>query len=344
MRTITFFDTKPYDRVYFDQLAEKYGFAINYVEEKLTRYTAALAENTEAVVAFVNDTIDEKTIGRLYQEGVKAIAMRCSGYNNVDFQAAYGKLHVMRVPAYSPYAVAEYTMGMLLMLNRKLHRAYNRTREFNFSLVGLTGFDLYGKTVGVVGTGKIGQVFINICKGFGMRVLAYDPYPVENADFSYVSLEELCRESDVISLHCPLTKETFHIIDKNSIAWMKEGVYLLNTSRGALIDSEDLMEALKSKKVGAAGLDVYEEETDVFYEDFSNTIVQDDTLARLLTLPNVLITSHQAFLTKEALKNIAEVTLQNLQDFFGGKPLANEVCYHCMKNGSCKKEHKERCF
>ena len=204
MRTITFFDTKPYDRVYFDQLAEKYGFAINYVEEKLTRYTAAL-------------------------EGVKAIAMRCSGYNNVDFQAAYGKLHVMRVPAYSPYAVAEYTMGMLLMLNRKLHRAYNRTREFNFSLVGLTGFDLYGKTVGVVGTGKIGQVFINICKGFGMRVLAYDPYPVEHADFSYVSLEELCRESDVISLHCPLTKETFHIIDKNSIAWMKEGVYLLNT-------------------------------------------------------------------------------------------------------------------
>lgn len=344
MRTITFFDTKPYDKVYFDLLAKEYGFDIRYVEEKLNRHTAALAEDTEAVVAFVNDTIDEKTIERLSKEGVTILAMRCSGYNNVDFEAAYGKIHVVRVPAYSPYAVAEHAIGMLLMLNRKLHRAYNRTREFNFSLNGLTGFDLHGKTVGVIGTGKIGQVFIGICKGFGMRVLAYDPYPVEHADFAYVGLEELCRESDVISLHCPLTKETFHIIDKTSIAWMKEGTYLLNTSRGALIDSEDLMEALKSKKIGAAGLDVYEEETEVFYEDFSNTIVQDDTLARLLSLPNVLITSHQAFLTKEALKNIAEVTLQNLKDFFDGKPLVNEVCYHCMKNGSCKREHKERCF
>lgn len=344
MRTITFYDTKPYDKVYFDQMKESYGFDINYVEEKLNRNTASMAEGTEAVVAFVNDNLNEKTIEKLHEIGVKIVGMRCAGYNNVDFKAAFDKIHVVRVPAYSPYAVAEYTMGVLLMLNRKLHRAYNRTREFNFSLNGLTGFDLHEKTIGVIGTGKIGRVFIDICRGFGMKILAYDPYPIETTDFSYVELRELCEQSDIISLHCPLTKESYHLINQTSFEWMKEGVVILNTSRGALIDSEALIEALKAGRVGAAGLDVYEEETDVFYEDFSNTIVQDDVLARLLSLPNVLITSHQAFLTKEALKNIAEVTLCNLADYFNGNPLPNEICYHCNKSGSCRKEHKERCF
>lgn len=344
MRTVTFYDTKPYDRVYFDRLSGEYGFQMNYVEEKLNFHTAVLAEGTQAVIAFVNDTIEKHTIERLYAQGIRVIGMRCAGYNNIDFQAAYGKIHVLRVPAYSPYAVAEHAMGMLLMLNRKLHRSYNRTREFNFSLVGLMGEDLHKKTVGVIGTGKIGQVFINICKGFGMELLAYDPYPAELPGVSYVSLKQLCQSSDVISLHCPLTKESFHIIQKQSISWMKDGVYLINTSRGALIDSEDLMDALKSGKIGAAGLDVYEEETEVFYEDFSGSIVQDDLLARLLSLPNVLITSHQAFLTKEALYGIAQVTLANLRDYFEGRELKNEICYHCMKNGSCKKEHKKRCF
>lgn len=344
MRTITFYDTKPYDKVYFDQMKESFGFDINYVEEKLNKNTVSMAEGTEAVVAFVNDDLGEKTIEKLYNIGVKVIGMRCAGYNNVNFEAAYGKIHVVRVPAYSPYAVAEYTMGVLLMLNRKLHRAYNRTREFNFSLNGLTGFDLYGKTIGVIGTGKIGRVFIDICKGFGVKILAYDPYPIETTEFTYVSLKELCEQSDIISLHCPLTKESHHIINKESISWMKDGVFILNTSRGALIDSEALIESLKAGKIGAAGLDVYEEETEVFYEDFSNTIVQDDVLARLLSLPNVLITSHQAFLTKEALKNIAEVTLHNLQEYFNGEALPNEICYHCNKTGSCRKEHKERCF
>lgn len=344
MRTITFFDTKPYDKVYFDQKKESYGFEITYLEEKLNRHTARLAEGTQAVVAFVNDTLDQETIEQLYEVGVRVIGMRCAGYNNVDFEAAYGKIHIVRVPAYSPYAVAEYAMGVLLMLNRKLHRAYNRTREFNFSLNGLTGFDLHGKTVGVVGTGKIGRVFLTICRGFGMEVLAYDPYPVPDADFSYTDLRTLCESSDVISLHCPLTKESYHLIDRKSIDWMKEGAVLINTSRGALIDSEELIAALKCGKISAAGLDVYEEESELFYEDFSNTIVQDDVLARLLSLPNVLITSHQAFLTKEALCNIADVTLGNLADYFAGRPLPNEICYHCSRNGSCRKEHKERCF
>lgn len=344
MEKIAFFDAKSYDQIHFDELKEKFGFEIEYFEEKLNSKTAIMADGTDAVVAFVNDTLDKSTIEKIYSLGIKVIGMRCAGYNNVDFEAAYDKVHVLRVPAYSPYAVAEFAMGMILMLNRKLHRAFNRTREFNFSLESLTGFDIHGKTIGVVGTGKIGRAFIDLCSGFGVNIVAYDPYPAKDSGIQYVSFEELCKQSDIISLHCPLTKETHHIINKESIALMKDGVYIINTSRGALIESESLLEAIKGLKVGAAGLDVYEEESQFFFEDFSSSIIQDDTLARLISMPNVLVTSHQAFLTAEALSNIAETTLQNLRDYFDDKPLLNEICYNCIKNPSCKKDHKERCF
>ncbi len=341
---LCFFDTKPYDKEFFEKYNKDYGFEIQFFEEKLNFRTAIMAAGSKAVCAFVNDTLDKRVMDTLAECGVEVIGMRCAGYNNVDFKAAFGRIHIVRVPAYSPYAVAEHTMGMLLMLNRKLHRAYNRTREYNFSLNGLTGFDLHGKTIGIIGTGKIGRIFIDVCLGFGMKVVAYDPYPVQGSNITYVSLEELCRTSDIISLHCPLTKETHHIINPETLSQMKKGVYIINTSRGALIDSEALLSALKSGFIGAAGLDVYEEETDFFYEDVSNQILQDDILARLISLPNVLVTSHQAFLTKEALGNIAETTLKNLKDYFEGKPLENEICYHCSKDNSCKRNHKERCF
>lgn len=344
MERITFYDTKPYDKIFFDKLKDSFGFEIDYFENKLNRHTAVMAEHSDAVVAFVNDTIDGETIERLYQQGIRVIGMRCAGYNNVDFQAAYEKIHVLRVPAYSPYAIAEHAMGMAIMLNRKLHRAYNRTREYNFSLNGLTGFDFHGKTVGVIGTGKIGQAFIDICLGFGMKVLAYDPYPVEREGVTYVELDRLCTESSVISLHCPLTKETKHIINKDTIDRMQDGVILINTSRGALIDSEALIDGIKAHKIGAAGLDVYEEENEFFYEDLSDRVMQDDVLARLISMPNVVVTSHQAFLTEEALESIAQVTLQNLRDYFDGRPLPNEVCYQCGKTGTCKKKGKQRCF
>ena len=279
-------------------------------------------------MAFVNDTLDKEAIDRLCELGVKLIALRCAGYNNVDIKYAQGKIDVVRVPTYSPYAVAEHTMALLLTLNRKIHRASNRTRDFNFSLNGLTGFDLHGKTAGVIGTGQIGSIFINICRGFGMKVLAYDPYPRTDSDIDYVSLDELLAESDIISLHCPLTSSTRYIIDNESIEKMKDGVYIVNTSRGQLIDSEALLKNLKSRKIGGAALDVYEEETAFFFEDYSSTIIDDDTLSVLVSLPNVILTSHQAFLTAEALEKIAEVTLYNLDCFFEGKELTNKVEYH----------------
>lgn len=322
---ISFYDTKSYDKIYFDKYVQDYGFEIEYFEEKLNSHTAVFAAGSKAVVAFVNDTLDKECIDKLAECGVELVAMRCAGFNNVDVSAAVGKIKVVRVPAYSPYAVAEYTMGLLLTINRKLHKAYNRTREFNFGLHGLTGFDLHGKTIGVVGTGKIGRVFIDICQGFGMNVLAYDMYPVNDAPYEYVSFEYLCEHSDIISLHCPLTRQTYHMIDERAIGRMKDGVIILNTSRGALIDSEALLEALKDKKVGGAGLDVYEEEADFFYEDWSDTVIMDDVLARLVTLPNVLVSSHQAFLTEEALSNIADTTLNNIKEFADGMPLTNEV-------------------
>lgn len=344
MRRICFYDTKPYDKNFFDLYKEEYGFEIDYFETKLNSSTAVLAKGYEAVVAFVNDNIDAKTIDVLYENGVRIIAMRCAGYNNIDFKAAFNKIHVVRVPAYSPYAVAEHAMALLLTLNRKIHRAYNRTREYNFSLNGLTGFDLHGKTMGVVGTGKISQVFMNICKGFGLDIIAYDPFPIPGSEIHYVSFAELCEKSDIISLHCPLTKDTHYLINKESMDKMKDGVIIINTSRGALINSEDLLNAIKEEKVGAAGLDVYEEESEFFYEDLSYSVIRDDILSALISMPNVIVTSHQAFLTKEALNNIAAVSLQNLSDYFEDKPLVNEICYQCDKINTCEKNAVKRCF
>jgi D-lactate dehydrogenase len=326
MKKIAFFDMKPYDLEWFDKLNTEYE--IDYYSEKLTYLTARLAKGYDGVIAFVNDTLNSKTINQLYEFGVKVIALRCSGYNNVNMKAAHDKITIMRVPVYSPYAVAEHSMALFLSLNRKIHKAYNRTRDCNFSLNGLTGFDLNGKTVGVIGTGKIGQIFIKICKGFGMNVIAYDPYKIDNPDFTYVDLDTLYKESDVISLHCPLIKSTEYMLNAEAFSMMKDGVYIINTSRGGLIESEALLNALKTQKVAGAGLDVYEEETELFFEDFSSEIIDDDILARLVSLPNVIITSHQAFLTDEALKNIAEITLKNLDDFFNGINSENEIHYN----------------
>ena len=273
---------------------------------------------------------------------MRLIAMRCAGYNNIDFKSAFGKVHIVRVPAYSPYAVAEHAMALLLTVVRQTHHAYVRTREFNFSLNGLVGFDLYGKHVGVVGTGKIGKVFIGICQGFGMNVLAFDPYPDKSLKgVEYCSFEELCKRSDIISLHCPLTPETKHIINKESIARMKDGVVLINTSRGGLVDSQDLLDGVKSRKIGSAALDVYEEEVEVFYEDKSTILFDDDTLRLLIAMPNVLVTSHQAFLTNEALRNIAETTLTSIREFADGKVMSHEICYQCS---TCTKQPGERYF
>ena len=263
----------------------------------------------------------------------------------MDMKHAFGKIHVLRVPAYSPYAVAEHTMALLLTSIRRIHKAYIRSRDFNFSLAGLTGFDLHGKTVGIIGTGKIGKVFIDICRGFGMKVLAFDKFPdksLDNGDtVRYVSLDELFKESDIISLHCPLTEDTYHIIDEEVIGKCKRGVVILNTSRGALVDAEALLNGIKSRKVGAACLDVYEEESDLFFEDNSGHILEDDTLARLISMPNVIVTSHQAFLTEEALQNIAETTVNNLVGFFKTGQCPNELCY---KKGTAEDCRDGKCF
>ncbi len=339
---VAFFDAKPYELPAFDRYAEEAGIAFKYFETKLDADTAALAQGADAVCIFVNDTADAAVLDRLTDLGVKAVALRCAGYNNVDIGHAFGKIHVMHVPAYSPHAVAEHAMALLLTSVRRIHKAYIRTKDFNFSLNGLTGFDLYGKTVGVVGTGRIGRVFIDICRGFGMKVIAYDKYPAEGIE--YVPLDELFARSDVISFHCPLTEETRHIVNRESVAKMKKGVILVNTSRGALIESEALLEGIKDRKIGAACLDVYEEESDIFFRDFSGHIVDDDTLARLITMPNVLVTSHQAFLTEEALDNIAAATVKNLTDFFTLGLSENELCYHCGRIEQCRKIREKKCF
>lgn len=324
MYKIAFYDTKVYDEQSFEEVNHP-ELEFKYLENKLNSDTAGLAEGCDAVCAFVNDDINKEVIDKLGCIGIRLIAMRCAGYNNVDTEYAKGRITLVRVPGYSPYAVAEHAMGMILCLNRKIHKAYFRTRDYNFALNGLTGFDLHGKTVGIIGTGKIGKVFADVCKGFGMNIIAYDLYPDLNADIEYVSREQLFKESDIISLHCPLTDETKHIINSETIKMMKKGVYIINTSRGALVESESLYNALRDGRVGAAGLDVYEEESDLFFEDCSNMIIRDDILKLFLSLPNVLITSHQAFLTNEALKNIAECTVDNIIDFFDGKELKNEV-------------------
>lgn len=326
---LAFFDTKPYDVPGFDRYALPAGIEIKYYEPNLNRDTVSLASGFDAVCVFVNDTVDAVVVEKLYTMGVKAIVLRCAGFNNVDIKACEGKLRVFRVPAYSPHAVAEHAMALLLTINRRTHKAYIRTRDFNFSLQGLAGFDLYGKTVGVIGTGKIGRVFADICRGFGMNILAYDKFPAADSGLHYVELPELFEKSDIISLHCPLTEETRHIINAESIAMMKKGVTIINTSRGALVNTEDLITGIKDRKVGAACLDVYEEEGDLFYEDYSGHIVEDDKLVRLIAMPNVIVTSHQAFLTNEALDNIAATTVNNLTRFFSGDPdTTTEVCYH----------------
>ena len=323
MKKIAFFDTKPYDRTYFDKYGKNYE--ITYFEEKLNHHTAKITEGFDGVCAFVNSNINKMAIERMHERGVQILAMRCAGFSNVDIATAAGKLAVVRVPAYSPHAVAEHALALLLALNRRIYRAYIRTRDFNFNINGLTGIDLYGKTAGIIGTGKIGRTFIDLCRGLGMKVIAYDPYPAEGSGIEYVPLDTLFRESDVISLHCPLTESSYHIIDREALGKMKDGAFLLNTSRGALVDSEALLEVLTAGKLRGAALDVYEEEANLFYEDMSDKIIKDDTLALLVSRPNVLITSHQAFLTEEALDNIASVTIQNFDEFFAGKPLTNEI-------------------
>ena len=326
---IAFFGAKPYDIASFDKVNEKYNYDIRYYKGHLNPNNVVLTQDTDVVCIFVNDPADAAVIDAMVDNGVKLLALRCAGFNNVDLKAAKGKLPVVRVPAYSPYAVAEYSLALMLSLNRKIHRAYWRTRDGNFSLNGLMGFDMHGKTIGIIGTGKIAKILIRLLKGFGMRILAYDLYPdmkfAGEEGISYVSLDELYRESDIISLHCPLTDQTKYMIDKDSIDKMKEGVMIINTGRGQLINTNDLIEGLKEKKIAAAGLDVYEEEGEYFYEDKSDKIIDDDVLARLLSFNNVIVTSHQAFFTKEALHNIAETTLQNIEDFRCHRPLVNEV-------------------
>ncbi len=322
---VAFFDTKNYDIPGFEEYGKKNGMKFKFYETKLNEDTAALAKGCEAVCVFVNDTVDKNVIDKLCGLGIKIIALRCAGYNNVDIEYAKDKIAVVRVPAYSPYAVAEHAMALLLTSIRRIHKAYIRTRDFNFSLNGLTGFDLHGKTVGVVGTGKIGRIFIDICQGFGMNVIAYDKFPAKDSGIEYVELEELFSRSDIISFHCPLTEETYHMVSKETIGQLKKGVVLLNTSRGALIDAEALVEGIKSRQIGAACLDVYEEEGDVFFNDFSGHIIADDILARLISMPNVIVTSHQAFLTEEALNNIAETTVANLVAFSKGEKSGNEL-------------------
>ena len=345
MIKVAFFDAKAYDKPSFERYGSGSGISFRYLETKLNEDTVDLAKGCDAVCVFVNDTLNAAVIGRLYEYGVRLIALRSAGYNNVDLRAAFGRIHVVHVPAYSPYAVAEHAIALLLTSVRRIHKAYNRTREFNFSLNGLTGFDFHGKTVGVVGTGKIGRIFIDICRGFGMNVVAYDLFPAKDSGITYVPLDRLLETSDIISLHCPLTDSTRHLINGDAIGKMKKGVVIVNTSRGGLIDAEALLEGIKARKIGAACLDVYEEEADIFFEDRSGHILNDELLSRLISMPNVIVTSHQAFLTEEALNNIAETTVNNIRSCFEKDGLCdNELCYRCGNIEQCKKERKERCF
>ena len=342
---IAFFDAKSYDKPSFDRFGGEQEVEFKYFEAKLNEDTVELAHGFDGVCVFVNDTVNAAVIDRLCELGVKLIALRCAGFNNVDMKHAFGRIHVVRVPAYSPYAVAEHTMALLLTSIRRIHKAYIRSRDFNFILNNMTGFDLHGKTVGVIGTGRIGRVFIDICRGFGMKVLCYDKFPaagLDNGDtIRYVELDELFANSDIISLHCPLTDETYHIIDETALDKCKKGVVLLNTSRGALVDAEALLAGIKSRKVGAACLDVYEEESDLFFEDNSGHILEDDTLARLISMPNVIVTSHQAFLTEEALSNIAETTVNNIVEMIETGSCPNELCYRGGNTEDCK---SGKCF
>ena len=322
---ILFYGTKPYDRIWFEPMAKDYGYEITFLEAQCNVDTVFLAKGYDAICIFINDTVDKEMIKRLYRNGVRAILLRSAGFNHVDLKAAKDKLKILRVPSYSPQAVAEYAMAMALTVNRFTHRAYTRTREFNMSINGLMGRDFYHKCAGIIGTGKIGQAMAAICKGFGMHVVAYDPFPNKELPVEYLSLDELLARADLISLHCPLTNDTRYIINEDTISKMKKGVLLVNTSRGGLIHTEALVDGLLAGKFAGVGLDVYEEEDGLFYEDRSGDIIEDDMLARLMTFPNVLVTSHMGFFTKEAMQSIAIDTLENAYMLEHDLPLINEV-------------------
>lgn len=328
MIKIAFFDTKEYDKKFFNKYNEDYGYQITYFESNLNTETAPLTKGFDAVCIFVHDKVDKETFKILNDNGVKLLALRCAGFNNVDIENR-GNVRVVRVPQYSPYAVAEHAVALLLNITRKLYKSYQRTRKYNFTLDGLLGFDIHGKTIGVIGTGKIGKVFIKIMKGFGTNVIAYDLFKDENAakelGFEYVDLDELYARSDIISLHCPLTPETKNIINKDSIKKMKDGVILINCSRGQLIDTKSLIKEMETGKIGGVGLDVYEDEDEFFLRDMSNSYKRDNNLSILLSMPNLIITSHQAFFTSEALNKIASDTCKNIQEIFDGKECQNEL-------------------
>lgn len=329
MIKIAFFDTKEYDRKLFDEYNKNYGYEITYLESKLNSETAPLAKGFDVVCIFVNDVVDEKTIEILKEAGVKLLALRCAGFNNVDIKKLGDELPAVRVPEYSPYAVAEHAVALLLSIDRKIYKAYQRTKKYNFTLNGLLGFDIHGKTVGVVGAGKIGRAFINIMNGFGTRILVYDkfqdPEAAKEMNFEYVDLDTLYKESDVISLHCPLTDDNYKMINEESLNKMKDGVVLINTSRGKLIDTKSLIKKLEEGKIGGLGLDVYEDEEEFFLNDMSNSYVRDEELSILLTMPNVVVTSHQAFFTEEALNKIALDTCENIKEFFETGECKNRV-------------------
>ena len=328
MIKIAFFDTKDYDKALFDTYNKDYNYDITYFESKLNSETAPLAKGFDVVCIFVNDKADKETLDKLNEYGVKLLALRCSGFNNVDLDHL-GNIRVVRVPQYSPYAVAEHATALLLNINRKIYKSYQRVKKYNFSLDGLLGFDLHGKTVGVVGTGKIGKVFIQIMKGFGTNIIAYDLFKdmdaAKNLGFEYVDFDELCKKSDIISLHCPLTPETKYLIDEKALSLMKDGVIIINCSRGELIHTDALINHLSSGKIGGVGLDVYENEEDFFLKDMSGSYVRDKNLSLLISMPNVIITSHQAFFTSEALHKIASDTCQNISDIFNSGECINEL-------------------
>ncbi len=358
---VALFDAKPYDRVWFEKALKDpvfseppfaaLSFEIDYYEVKLSSATAALAKNHNAVCAFVNDRIDREVAAQLEAQGITLVALRSAGYNNVDLEAVWGKIHVLRVPAYSPHAVAEHAAALLQTLNRKVHLAYNRVRDGNFALSGLVGRDLHGQTAGIVGTGKIGKILATILRGYGMKILLNDPYPddafAQSIGAVYTDRDSLYRNADVISLHCPLTPDNRYMIDEKSIALMKREAIVINTGRGALIDTRALVEALKAGRIRGAALDVYEEEEQYFFEDWSLAPIRDDLLARLIQLPNVILTAHQAFLTEEALSQIARTTLLNIASWAVGERLENEICYHCAdlgKEKECVRESRGSCW
>ena len=337
---IAFFDTKKYDIESFSKYDLNKEF--KYYDTRLTKDTVYLAKDADAVCIFVNDEVNKEVIDKLYEYNIKLILLRCAGYNNVDLKYCYNKIHVFRVPAYSPFAVAEHAMALLLTLVRKTHKAYIRTRNFNFSIEGLEGFDLKDKTIGVIGTGRIGKAFINIASGFGMNVIAYDAFQSEG--INYVSLDELFKQSNIISLHCPLTEDTYHMINSDSIDKMDKNPIIINTSRGGLINAEDLLVGLKTKKLKGACLDVYEEESNIFFKDYSSEIMNDETLQGLINLPNVIVSSHQAYLTSDALDNIAKTTIDNYNNFINKGYGDNELCYGCGKVDECMKNRNKKCF